>query len=252
MESQIRILIVEDEFMISEDIAMRLLDFGYSVAGIAPSGAKALEILEKEHVDLALLDVNIQGKMDGIELSKIINQKYMIPFIFLTSLANKAVVDRAKESQPSAYILKPFNDRQVQISIELALKNYSEGRKTENPGTEIAYRQLENLVLPIKKSLFIKKDTHFERVNFEDILFLVSEAGYTTIHTKNNKYLYSSIIKIFEDKLPSQIFKRVHRSYIININNVTGFDGNCVYIGEVIIPVSRPFRDDLFKHFNFV
>lgn len=252
MEGQIRILIVEDEFMISEDIAMRLLDFGYYVAGIAPSAAKALEILEKEQVDLALLDVNIQGKMDGIELSKIINQRYKIPFIFLTSLASKAIVDRAKESQPSAFILKPFNDRQVQISIELALQNYSEGKKSEFTGSESSYRQLENLILPIKNSLFIKKDTRFDRVNLDDILFLESDGGYTTIHTKDKKYLYSSIIKIFEDKLPYQIFKRVHRSFIININNVTGFDGNCVYIGDIVIPVSRPFRDDLFKHFNSV
>ncbi len=73
MENKVRILIVEDEFMISEDIAMRLLDFGYSVAGVAPSADKALKILQKENVDIALLDINIQGEMDGIELSKIIS-----------------------------------------------------------------------------------------------------------------------------------------------------------------------------------
>jgi DNA-binding LytR/AlgR family response regulator len=250
MDNQIRILIVEDEFMISEDIAMRLLDFGYSVAGVAPSATKALTILENENVDLALLDINIKGEMDGIELSKIINSKYKIPFIFLTSLANKAIFDRAKESQPSAYIIKPFNDRQMQISIELALQNYAEGKRIDNLNTGVNYNQDGNNVLPINNSLFIRKDTHFERVYFEDILYLESETGYTTIHTRKKNYLYSSALKSFEEKLPPSIFKRVHRSFVININNVTGFGGNSIYIDDTTIPVSKNVRDEIFKLFN--
>ncbi|MBP7507265.1 MAG: LytTR family transcriptional regulator DNA-binding domain-containing protein [Prolixibacteraceae bacterium] len=252
MDNQIRILIVEDEFMISEDIAMRLLDFGYSVAGVAPSATKALSILENENVDLALLDINIKGDMDGIELSKIINSKYKIPFIFLTSLANKTVFERAKECQPSAYIIKPFNDRQMQISVELALQNYAEGKRIDNLNSGMTYNQNGNSVLPINNALFIKKDSHFERVNFEDILYLESETGYTTIHTRKKKYLYSSVLKSFEEKLPTSIFKRVHRSYVININNVTGFGGNCIFIDDVTIPVSKNVRDEIFKLFNLL
>ena len=120
------ILIIEDEFMISEDIAMRLSDFGYKVSGVAASALAAIEILEKGETDLALVDINIDGDMDGIELSKIINDRFKIPFIYLTSLANKTVVERAKETLPASYLLKPFNDRQVQIAIEMALVNYTE------------------------------------------------------------------------------------------------------------------------------
>ncbi len=250
MENKVRILIVEDEFMISEDIAMRLLDFGYSVAGVAPSADKALKILQKENVDLALLDINIQGEMDGIELSKIINDKFKIPFIFLSSLANKAIFDRAKESQPSAYIIKPFNDRQMQISIELALQNYAEGKRIDNANAGLNVNQTGNSVLPINNALFVRKDNHFERVNFEDILYLESETGYTNIHTRKKNYLYSSVLKSFEERLPSDIFKRVHRSYVININNVTGFGGNCVFIDDAIIPVNKSSRDEIFKYFN--
>ena len=138
------ILIVEDEFMISEDIAMRLSDFGYKVSGVAASALAAIEILEKGETDLALVDINIDGDMDGIELSKIINDRFKIPFIYLTSLANKTVVERAKETLPASYLLKPFNDRQVQIAIEMALVNYTE--RTNPKSTTESTRDRKSVV----------------------------------------------------------------------------------------------------------
>jgi len=250
MSKEVRILIVEDEFMISEDISMRLTDFGYSVEGIASSAEQALDILANAQVDLALLDVNIDGDMDGIELSKIISSKYNIPFIFLTSLASSSIVDRAKESNPSAYLLKPFNDRQVQIAIEMALTNFSENNSANSIDPIIEPKENISPVIQMKDSLFLKKDTHFERVKFEDIYFLMAESSYTVIHTKNAKYLYSCLLKKFEEKLPDSIFVRVHRSYIVNINSITGFEGNTLHLGNVKIPVSKSNRDELFKNFK--
>lgn len=247
MQGDVKILIVEDEFMISEDIAMRLEDFGYNVISCASNAKEALSILNEKDVDLALLDVNIDGEIDGIELSKIITEKYNIPFIFLTSLASKTIVERAKECNPSAYLLKPFNDRQVQIAIEIALENFAEEispKKVETPNN-ISFPH--NAVISIKDSLFLKKDKHFERVRLQNITFVSAESNYATIHTETEKYLYSGVLKKIENKLPKKNFIRVHRSYIVNIDYITAFEGNDLYLGEKIIPLSKKYKDHFFK-----
>ena len=252
MQREVRILIVEDEFMISEDIAMRLSDFGYLVEGKAASAEEAIKILTKGNVDLALLDVNIEGDMDGIELSKIITSQYNIPVIFLTSMASRTIVERAKETKPSAYLLKPFNDRQVQIAIEMALVNFAEKRVASSFYSKVDEKPSIIPVIKMNHSLFLRKDTHFERVLFDDILYLSADSNYTTIHTKNGRYMYATILKIFEEKLPSENFVRVHRSFIVNINAITGFEGNFLYVGEMHIPVSKNNKDELFKLFNVI
>lgn len=251
MRSEVRILVVEDEFMISEDIAMRLSDYGYAIEGIVPSANRALEILEQGNTDLALLDINLAGDMDGIELAKIIHDKFNVPFIFLTSLASKAIVERAQETTPSAYLLKPFNDRQVQIAIDMALQNFSENKTIDklNPHSD-NYLQNDSPIIPIKGSLFLKKENHYDRVAFEDILFLQADNNYTFVHTKSGRYIYSTIIKAFEQKLPSSVFLRVHRSYIVNLNNVTGFEGGTLFLGKIQVPMNKSSREAIFKAFK--
>lgn len=252
MEKEVSILIVEDEFMISEDIAARLSDFGYHVEGIAPSAKAAIEILDDGNVDLALVDVNIDGDTDGIGLAKIISEKYKIPFIFLTSLASEEVVQKAKEAKPSAYLLKPFNDRQVQIAIEMALLNFSNMRPGEIDQNEEEALEDAPSVIPALESLFLKRESHFERVRFDDIYYLSAESNYTLIFTKSGRYVYSSILRSFEDLLPQSRFIRVHRSFIVNLDAITGIDGNSLLIGESKIPVSRNNRDELFKMFRIL
>lgn len=246
------ILVVEDEFMIAEDIAIRLGDYGYNVSGIAPTALSAIEILDNGSVDLVLLDINIEGNMDGIELSKIINQKYKLPFIYLTSLANKAIVERAKETNPSAYLLKPFNDRQVQIAIEMALVNYSQNI-IAHPDQNYEPSVSEKLsVVSLNDSLFLKKDTHYDRVRYSDITYLSSHSNYAVVHTITGYYMYSCVLKTFEEILPASQFIRVHRSFIVNINAITGLDGGVVYINDIEIPISKSRREELLKNFRIV
>ena len=252
MDREVRILVVEDEFMISEDIAMRLTDFGYMVEGTASSAVEAIEIIEKGNVDLALLDVNIEGDVDGIELAGIIHEKYNIPFIFLTSLASKTIVERAMKTSPSAYLLKPFNDRQVQIAIDLALVNFSNDVVASGIEQPVPEKVNSPSVITMKECLFLKKDTHFERVRFDEIYYLAAESNYTLIYTKSGRYVYSTVLKNFEEKLPSNTFIRVHRSYIVNVNAITGFEGNFLHLGEKHVPVSKTNRDELFKAFKII
>ena len=249
MGDKVKILIVEDEFMIAEDIAMRLDDFGYEVVGTVSTARQALDIVENKRVDLALLDINISGPVDGIQLASVIQEKFNIPFIYLTSLASKSVVERAQKTLPSAFLLKPFNDRQVQIAIDMALNNFE--RKVVASSVQETHDPIKNEPMVIfKGSLFLKKDSHFERLSFDDVLYLEAASNYTSVITKKGRYVYSTILKYFEEKLPGDKFIRVHRSFIVNLDSVTGFEGGYLFVNEMHIPISKKRKNALFNILN--
>ena len=116
-----RILIVEDEAIVAMDIADRLSAMGYRIVDQTANGRDALKLAEKEHPDLVMMDVQIQGDMDGIATATEIRRQFHVPVIFLTAYAEDATLDRAKLAEPFGYILKPFTDRELKSTIETAL-----------------------------------------------------------------------------------------------------------------------------------
>lgn len=250
---KVNILVVEDEFLLAEDIIDRLTAMNYNIVGHATSADEALKLLEiTPQVDLLLLDIIIKGGLDGIELARVINEKYKLPFIFLTSNADTYMVERAKSVNPYAYMLKPFNDRQVGIAIEMALVNYAENTPEINLSTDKNTNAETNTVLQIKDCLFLKKDHHYNKVFLKDILFIEADNNYSTIYTETQKYLYSVVMKKVEQQLPSEIFMRTHRSFIVNISRIEGYEGNQLHIGKHRIPISKSQKESVFKLFNTI
>jgi DNA-binding LytR/AlgR family response regulator len=242
--------VVEDEIIIAEDISVRLLNMGYDIAQIADNVGDAVEYLENVPVDLVLIDIALYGNQTGIDLAKVINERFHVPFIFLTSIADTNTLKDAGETKPSAYLLKPFNDNQVHISIKMALMNYY-SEKNCTGENERLYEN-EELLLNKPGVLFLKKDTHYEKVEFADILWLEADSNYTYIYTESGKFTYSTVLKNFEEKLPGKTFVRVHRSYIVNICSITGFEGNMLLIGKKQIPVSKSLREEVFRRFKVI
>lgn len=115
------ILIVEDEAITAMDIKTRLSRMGYRVAGIAATGEQAIQLTEETHPDLILMDIKIKGPIDGIQTAELIHAQSNLPIIYLTAYADDATLQRAKLTGPSGYILKPFQERDLAISIEMAL-----------------------------------------------------------------------------------------------------------------------------------
>jgi AmiR/NasT family two-component response regulator len=123
MTEKIRILVVEDEALVAEDLKDMVLEFGYEVPGIARTGEKAIALAGEHQPDLVLMDINLASEMDGITAGGEIRSRWGIPIIYVTAFANQEFIDRAKKTTPSGYILKPFNERQIQTAIEIALHN---------------------------------------------------------------------------------------------------------------------------------
>jgi DNA-binding NarL/FixJ family response regulator len=124
--SHIRILIVEDEPLIAMSTSAMLEGIDYEVSAIAYDSDGALEQLRSDPPDLALLDVNLKSKLDGIQIAEIIRDQHDLPFIFLTSYASESIVERAKLTRPMGYIVKPFDERDLFTAIEIALYNYAQ------------------------------------------------------------------------------------------------------------------------------
>lgn len=112
--AKLRILIVEDEFIIAATIGLELKEMGYEVAGTFSSGEETIKNFEQINPDLALLDINLEGEMDGIETGQWIKERSDIPIIYLTGYSNPELQERAKETKPAGFFLKP---------IELAVLN---------------------------------------------------------------------------------------------------------------------------------
>lgn len=119
--SKAKILVVEDEWIIANDIKDSLIEMGYRVSAIAASGEEALTRVEEDPPDLVLMDIVLKGEMNGIETARAIHARHEIPVIYLTAYDNQFLVDRAKQTDHSGYLLKPFKDRELHIAIDMAL-----------------------------------------------------------------------------------------------------------------------------------
>jgi two-component system cell cycle sensor histidine kinase/response regulator CckA len=127
--SATRILIVEDESLVAMDIEKRLKALEYDVAGIVSSGQDAIELAASESPDLILMDIHLKGGVDGIEAAAYINEHHDLPIVFLTAFADGGTVQRAKLAEPYGYLIKPFNERDLQTTIELACYRHKMQRK---------------------------------------------------------------------------------------------------------------------------
>jgi CheY-like chemotaxis protein len=116
-----QILVVEDEYIIAKDIENTLTNLGYSVPAIASSGKEAIQKVSKFQPDLILMDIVLKGSMDGVETADQIRSKFDIPVVYLTAYADDATLQRAKITEPYGYLIKPFQERELYSTIEMAL-----------------------------------------------------------------------------------------------------------------------------------
>ncbi|MBK9745352.1 MAG: response regulator [Anaerolineae bacterium] len=123
------ILIVEDESIVALDLQMRLTRLGYRVVGIAASGTEALQLAEQFQPDLTLMDIRLKGALDGIETAQALRQRLDAPIVYLTAYADEATLQRAKMTEPYGYLVKPFEERELHSTVEMALYKITNERR---------------------------------------------------------------------------------------------------------------------------
>lgn len=239
--NKVKILVVENEVIIADNICDTLDALGYEALEPAMNFTEAIKTIEEESPDIAILDIQLSGSKTGIDLAETIRKEYNFPYIFLTSNSDVATVNEAKKVSPSAFLVKPYTKEELYTSIEIALYNYSQKND-----------KIIDINLVIKDALFFKEKGVFNKLLFKDILYIKSEHVYVELILNNNK---SQVLRVSLNdiitKMSSQ-FIRVHRGYIINLDYLENIDANSLKINKQIIPIGKKYREDLLSRINLI
>jgi DNA-binding LytR/AlgR family response regulator len=243
MQIPLRILIVEDEMLIAANISMQLENLGYEVIGIIPRGKEALNALKIDKPDLVLMDINIKGDMDGIETATQMQLESPSPIIYLTANTDDATFTRAKATNPYAFLSKPFKKLDLKHAIELA---------SDRILVEKSEFKNRHSKFVLNDRIFVRLNDMMVKILIEDIHYLEADRNYCQVFTKNNTYLLVNTLKNIEDKLPTEQFQRIHRSFIVNVKHVDEVAQNHIMVENRILPLSKELRKDLLDRLNMV
>ncbi len=251
MEQPIRILIVEDNVIIADDMQSMLEEIGYEIVDNVIVYEQAEEVLKTQQVDLVLIDIILASDKTGIDLGKHIRENYDIPFIFVTSNSDRATVENAKTVKPNGYLVKPFEQQDLYTSIEIALSNFTYGAGENKGGTNHPTQDdvpMSNSVL--KDSIFVKKQHLYYRIQFGDIQFIKADNVYLEVNTVDKKFLVRSPLKDYLEKLPKNKFYRAHKSYIVNVDHIDAINSKDIMINNNLIPISKDFKEFIISAMN--
>ncbi len=230
-----KILIVEDEILIADNIKRFLSKKGHKVVGIAISYEEAIQLYMEQKPDITLLDIRLNGMKTGIDVAHFIKQQEAPkPFLFLTSQMDSKNINKAKETFPAGYLSKPVQKESLYASVEIAMHKYL-ADKEEAPTIPLYDGSKNYLIL------------------LHDILYLQSEHVYVQVHLQDGNYiLQRSPLKDLLEQLPPKQFIQTHRSFAINIKQVSHWDTENIYFNGKVIPVSRSRRKDVFSKLGVV
>ena len=186
--AQFTILIAEDEGLVALDLAARLQQAGYLIAGIADNYEEAISIFKKKLPDLVLLDITIKGNKTGIDIAVEINKILPTPFIFVTAHTDADTLLKAKNTFPASYLVKPFTTSHLLIAIELSLHNFAYNKNIDAlDATNL--NQAEDDIYQKQDSVFIKDAHTFIKLHHAEISYLETDDNYVKIYTIDKTFL---------------------------------------------------------------
>ncbi|WP_159470040.1 response regulator [Dyadobacter sp. 3J3] len=256
MENRIQVLIVEDEAVLAMYVSDLLEAQGYAIVEVADNGREALSVYKDNRVDILLCDIHLKGDWDGIETARQIIAFKPVPVIYLTAFADKQTIERAKETFPAAYLTKPVRPENLGIAIDLALHNFAQGKlaakKTELKNAEPADKETagKESILLIDDQVFIKHNYQFVRISLDEILLLEADNTYTNIMVKGQKYALRLTLGNTQQRLGYESLVRVHRSFVVNVRKITGFNDREIFIDSFTVPLGAQYKEDFMKQFH--
>lgn len=235
----IKILVVEDDKHISLDIEIMINELGYEHLGTYTNFESALEAIYNGQPDLIIMDINIEGQKDGIDLAKeMVSLK--IPIIFITAFESKSYFDRAKSLIPAAYLIKPFHMLTLQNNIELAVMKTHDNNLSDQS-------EWRDNISP-QGTVFIKMNKVLHKVYVSQIYWIEVSGNYSYLFTKERKFILKmSLKKLLTQVAPHADFIRVHKQFVVQtkfINNVNPAK-NTLKINDTSLPIGRRYKKEL-------
>ena len=237
----IKVLIVEDEMIVAKDISYYLEELGCEVCGLLMEGEQVLPFLEKEVPDIILMDIMLKGKLDGVSTVHLLRKHYTIPIIYLTANTDDQSFEMAKATKPFAFIEKPFKKKILKRTFELLIEQISNESESDTDA------------FILKDRVFVRENNNtMVKINLEDILYIEADRAYCQITTSEKTYLLTSSLGNLEQKLSSPFLMRVHRSYLVNLQQIDSIEENSITIGSKNITVSRSYWKDFLNRVKII
>jgi DNA-binding LytR/AlgR family response regulator len=244
-----RILIVEDDINIAENIEEILELLGYVNIDIANSANQAIKIVKKYRPDLVFMDIKLKGDKDGIELGEIIKQMVDAPLVYVTSYSDPTIIERAKRINPAGFIVKPFNTNDIHAIVEIVLYN----KRTKPSSESTSSKGKDESPYLVVDAVYIKADNAFERVPYEDIYYVEANGNMVTIYTKNRNFTIRKSMKDMEEKLPANLFLRVQKSFIVQLAQIDNFNTKEINLRMgAVVQVGRQYYNSFLAKLNTI
>ena len=228
-----KILIVEDEQIIAENLRYILNEYGYNFVDVAMDVTETQNFFEATAYDLVLMDINLgeDSVMDGIDLIKYLTKRYSFHFMYVTANADAKTVEKVKSTEPAGYIVKPFVNASIYANVEIVLNSFNK-KETFS---------------------FINKGMH-QNVPVSEITYVKADGAYIYFYTINKKkHLIRKSLAEFNNLFPT-VFIRIHKSILINKHHIQAYTSQSVKINDLKLPLSRTHKQtflELIKELSF-
>ena len=229
MTQGMRVVLVEDETIIAEYLRNVIEGNGHHVKVLLASDLDFEKFLTEHKPDLVFLDIHLNSAQSGINLAKFC-QQLSVPFVYLTSYSDAKTIGDALEYDPLAYMLKPFTEEEVHKTLEIAKIKIAQNSHS--------------------KFLSLKDGYDTVRVRHSEIRWLKADNIYTVIATNNKRYLQRAPLSEMMELLPENLFCRVHRSYIVNMERIDRVGSDHLEVAGEHIPLSRSKKVELLERLN--
>lgn len=240
----IRVLIVEDEPLYADQLELHLQRLGYEPVGPAANARTALALFRAEPVDLAMLDVQLRGPLDGIELAAELLAIRRIPLLFLTSLADDTTFARARPLGPAAYLVKPVEPGALQRALALAVDGFAAQPLAPDAATPPPS--------PSSDALFVKENGLLEKIRLRDIRCVEAHDKLCRLVLAGRVVQVRMPLRELVQHLPPEQFVQIQRSYLINLDHIERLDPvrRLVQVGEQLLPVSETYHAELLRRLH--
>lgn len=228
--STLKVLIVEDEVMTGVDIKETLEKAGHTITAIARNIEETIDSLKKQLPDIAIVDIMLRASAyDGIQTAIELVKMHPMPIIYLTANSETQTFQRAKDTSPAVYLLKPFRHNELALQIELAYHNYKANLPT-NSNPIVA----EAIFLPFDKGLI--------KLIKQDVLYLKADGSYVKVYLREeaNPYLFSMNLGHLAQYFSTPNFYRLSRSLLINLNCIERIERDHLYMRNQESPIHIP------------
>ena len=233
--AKLKILVVEDDHFLAEELVDKLKDLGYNPLPYQTESTGTITVIKSEIPDVILMDIELDGVIDGIDLARIINAKYNIPIVYMTATSDKHLKN-AVNTEHYGFLSKPFTKSQVKISIERAILMQMERVSKQETNDKI----------------FVKQDDSYQAILVDDILYIEAQEWESLVTTSDGEKLVKVSFSNLEKQIRNTKLVRVQRSFMINPEKVSEIaaGGIAVKIGNRYVKISKnylPNLDELFK-----